>query len=201
MLSPFFCFDLDGTISKSEILPLIAKLKGIEREISELTNMTLSGLIPFEDSFTLRCKMLQGVPTEDIHSSIKDVLLYKGIVEFINANSENCAVVTGNIDVWIKPVTDQLKCSVYASSGKFNEGKFDSVTHILDKGKVIDQLTQPNRRIFAIGDGMGDVKMFEKSNVSVAFGATHDPVISLIEVSDCVTYSEESLCRFLKLQL
>jgi HAD superfamily phosphoserine phosphatase-like hydrolase len=201
VLSPFFCFDLDGTITRSEILPLVAKLKGIENEISDLTDKTLRGLIPFEDSFKLRCKMLQGIPTEAIHSLLKDVPLYEEIVEFINANSENCAVITGNIDVWIKPVSDQLKCSVYSSSGTFIEGKFDSVAQILDKGKVIDQLTQPNRKIFAIGDGMGDVKMFEKSDVSVAFGATHDPVISLIEVADFVTYSEESLCQFLKLQL
>ena len=42
-----FIFDLDGTVTKEETLPLIAKHFSVEEEIETLTKQTVMGQIPF----------------------------------------------------------------------------------------------------------------------------------------------------------
>ena len=46
-MKKIFCFDLDGTITTQEILPLIAAELDLYEEISTLTQATINGLIPF----------------------------------------------------------------------------------------------------------------------------------------------------------
>ncbi|MCI7267456.1 MAG: hypothetical protein MR545_09585 [Veillonellaceae bacterium] len=45
-----FIFDLDGTVTREETLPLIAKHFSVEEEIMELTRNTVDGRVPFIDS-------------------------------------------------------------------------------------------------------------------------------------------------------
>jgi phosphoserine phosphatase len=198
---PFFCFDLDGTITKVEILPIISRILGIEEEMKQLTYKTIHGIIPFEESFLLRTQMLKGISTSEVHRAIRGIPLFEEIVSFIQRNNENCALITGNIDVWISPIADILKCRIFSSRGVFSGDEFSHVTHILDKGKVLELAFKDDRHIFAIGDGMGDVALFQNSNTSIAFGGVHEPVESLVKVSDIVMYDEGALCRFLELQL
>ena len=44
---------------------------------------------------------------------------------------------------------------------------------------------------------MGDVLMFQESDVSIAFGGVHEPIETLMKVSDYLVYDEDSLCRLL----
>ena len=45
-----FIFDLDGTITKEETLPKIAKFFNVQAEIDNLTQETIAGNIPFMES-------------------------------------------------------------------------------------------------------------------------------------------------------
>ena len=53
-----FIFDLDGTITKEETLPVIAKYFSIEEEVEELTKQTVMGHVPFVESFIQRVSIL-----------------------------------------------------------------------------------------------------------------------------------------------
>ena len=55
--STAFCFDLDGVVTSQELLPLIAEELGYYEEIKALTDATIKGIIPFESSFRLRCRI------------------------------------------------------------------------------------------------------------------------------------------------
>ena len=46
-----FLFDLDSTITKVEILPEISKMISAEKEMRQLTEDTMKGVIPFQYSF------------------------------------------------------------------------------------------------------------------------------------------------------
>ena len=45
-----FCLDLDGTITREEILPWLARDLGLFEEMLALTEATIKGVIPFERS-------------------------------------------------------------------------------------------------------------------------------------------------------
>ena len=57
-----FCFDLDGTVIRGEILPHLARLIDLTDEMQLLTTLTMQGFIPFEHSFRLRVKLLSEIP-------------------------------------------------------------------------------------------------------------------------------------------
>tara|TARA_B110000483_G_C18159385_1_gene528692 strand:- start:1087 stop:1686 length:600 start_codon:yes stop_codon:yes gene_type:complete len=192
-----YCFDLDGTITAQELLPLMATELDLYEEISALTQATIKGLIPFEQSFKLRCKLLSDIPIKKIQKLAENVKLNQAIVEFIRDNKDNSYIITGNIYEWIKPIVDKLGCKVFCSQGKFNNGKLSGLEKIVNKGEVIKGLRKSGESIISVGDGMGDVLMFEESNVSIAFGGVHEPIETLLKVSNYLVYEESSLCRLL----
>ena len=192
-----YCFDLDGTITAQELLPLMAIELDLYEEISALTQATIKGLIPFEQSFKLRCKLLSDIPIKKIQELAENVKLNQAIVEFIRDNKDNSYIITGNIYEWIKPIVDKLGCKVFCSQGKFNNGKLSGLEKIVNKGEVIKGLRKSGESIISVGDGMGDVLMFEESNVSIAFGGVHEPIETLLKVSNYLVYEESSLCRLL----
>lgn len=193
-----YCFDLDGTLTKDEILPLIAINTDVYEEIQALTQATIKGVINFESSLKLRCKLLSDVKLNDVHEILKTVRLYENLINFISENKENCFVVTGNLDKWVAPLLQQIGCKSYSSKITINnQGYLEKIDYILNKGMAITEIKNKYDRVIAIGDGMGDVEMFEKADIGIAFGGTHSPVRSLIEVSDFIIYEEKTLCQLL----
>ena len=71
-----FIFDLDGTITKEETLPVIAKYFSIEEEVEELTKQTVMGHVPFVESFIQRVSILGKLPIDEIDALLEDVELH-----------------------------------------------------------------------------------------------------------------------------
>lgn len=194
-----FCFDLDGTITKQEILPAISMVADCYEEMQTLTYATIHGLIPFESSFKLRCKLLKEVPINVVQTIVSKIALHEKILKFIQSNTRDCFVITGNLDVWLAKLKQKLKCKVYCASACYCGNLLKGVNTLLCKGSAIKDIRQKHGfdRVVAIGDGMGDVQMFENACIGVAFGGVHSPVESLLEYAHYVTYSEEGLCKLL----
>lgn len=193
-----FCFDLDGTLTKEEILPILAKEIQLFEEISALTDATIQGILPFEKSFLLRCRLLESLPLTIVNTIIRDIPRFEKIESFIKENKQDCYIVTGNLDVWIEELVDELGCQSYSSTAVYSNNKV-KVISVMNKKSVIKELKKEYKKIIAVGDGMGDVGMFEEADISIAFGGTHKPIQSLVTVSNYVIYEEEPLCRLLNM--
>ncbi|MFC1659288.1 HAD-IB family phosphatase [Pseudomonadota bacterium] len=115
-----FCFDLDGTVTKEEILPILSKEIGLYQEIEALTEATLKGVIPFETSFKLRCRILSEIPINRVQEIISKVVLNDKIVEFIKKNKNNCYIITGNLDIWINKLADKIGSAIYSSKASLS---------------------------------------------------------------------------------
>ncbi len=196
-MKKIYCFDLDGTITSQELLPLIAAELDLYDEISALTQATINGLIPFERSFKLRCKLLSDVPIKKVQEVAEKVKLNESIVQFMKENKDNSYIVTGNIYEWIQPIIEKIGCKIFCSKGKFTNGKLSGLEKIIDKGEVVKELRGSDKSIISVGDGMGDVLMFQESDLSIAYGGVHEPIETLRKVSNYIVYEENSLCRLL----
>lgn len=192
----FFAFDLDGTVTQQEILPLIATELGLKEEIGLLTRLTIEGVIPFEDSFRLRCAVLRSVPVSTVQTIVSSVALDPFIERFIREHKHRCAIVTGNLHCWIQPLIDRLGCAFFASHARVEHDKIVEVASVLNKGRALASVRAPSRRV-AIGDSHNDISMFEVADVRVAYGGTHSPVRALMSLSDYVVFEGKSLCRLL----
>lgn len=193
-----YAFDLDGTVTKVETLPLLARELDLEDEMKILTDLTLAGKISFEKSFNLRYLVLRNIPLKRIVEIMANVELDADIVKFIRENRENCAIVTGNLDLWIRPIVEKLGCESYSSESAYDENGIPILKYILKKSEVIRRLKSEGNRVIAIGESFNDVPMFEEADVSVAYGGVHKPVSTAISISDYVVLEGGALCRLLK---
>lgn len=56
-----FLFDLDGTVTSVETLPIISQHFNCTEQIAELTALTVQGNVPFIESFIRRVNILGGI--------------------------------------------------------------------------------------------------------------------------------------------
>jgi len=193
-----FCFDLDGTLTKEEILPIIAKEVDLFEEINILTDVTMKGFIPFTNSFKLRVRLLSEIAIPRIVDIVSSVTIDENLKVFIKANKDNCFVVTGNLDVWVEEmVQSNYGCQLYSSKADIKDNKIMGIKNILDKGTAIKELRNKYNKIVTVGDGMNDCSMFSEADISIAYGGIHEPADSLVSLSNYVAYNSTTLVNLL----
>ena len=200
MTKTAYCFDLDGTVTQEEVSPKIAKEVGIFEEINTLTQATLDGLINFESSLKLRCRLLDKIPISRIREIISNIKLNKEIVHFIQNNKSNSYIVTGSLDAWVIGIIQKIGCQFFASEAIYNDDTLLGIRKVITKSDAVNLLRKKYNKIVAIGDSMNDVSMFEAADVGIAYGGVHYPTESLINSAQYVVFNERSLCHILKMQ-
>jgi len=193
-----FCFDLDGTLTKEEILPIIAKEVDLFEEINILTDVTMKGFIPFTNSCKLRVRLLSEIAIPRRVDIVSSVTIDENLKVFIKANKDNCFVVTGNLDVWVEEmVQSNYGCQLYSSKADIKDNKIMGIKNILDKGTAIKELRNKYNKIVTVGDGMNDCSMFSEADISIAYGGIHEPADSLVSLSNYVAYNSTTLVNLL----
>ena len=194
-----FLFDLDATITKVEILPEIARRIGRAEQMRELTERTMAGEIPFEHSFIERVNLLKQIPVSTVSEIILQVPLHQEIVRFIQENKEDCYVVTGNLDVWIRGLMESLGLSGHYFCSKARvDGTGETllgIASVMDKAETIRQFPRP---FVAVGDGNNDAEMIGAAEIGIGFGGVRPIAPSVLQNATHAAYTEEKLCQFLR---
>jgi len=190
-----FIFDLDGTITAQETLPLISNKFGIADEIEILTRETIQGNIPFIESFIKRVNILGKLPVKEIDDLISTVKTYKKVMSFINKHPGECIVATGNLDCWVRKLIERTGCEAYTSIAEVKENKVSRIIYILKKESVVERYKKLGHQVVFIGDGNNDMEAMRAADISIASGLTHYPAKSILSVADYLVFDEDSLCR------
>lgn len=190
-----FIFDLDGTITKEETLPIIAKRFSVEEEIEKLTCDTVDGRVPFVESFIRRVYILGKLPVSDIAKLLGKVQLYDNICKFIKDHSDNCCVATGNLSAWVNMLKPNIGCEFFCSEGKIVDNKVEKLTYILRKEDVVNRYKKDGYKVVFVGDGNNDVEAMRCADIAIASGLTHHPVMGVLSVADYLIFDEVTLCR------
>ena len=192
-----FLFDLDSTVTKQEILPTISKRLGIYERMSELTESTMRGEIPFKQSFLQRVELLKDVPVSEVNERVSRIQLNNHLVDFIQKNHDRCHIVTGNLDVWIDGVIRKLgmERNTFCSKAIVKNDYIEDVFNIVDKNAVIGQMVLP---FVAIGDGNNDAEMIEAAEVGIGYGGVREIAPAVLACASHAIYDEEKLVEFLE---
>lgn len=194
---PLFVFDLDSTITRREILPLLAEEAGLGEEMAALTERAMDGRDDFAQSFARRVSMLSHLSVSRACARVAQVEVYPEIAAFLTSHRERCLIVTGNLDVWIDALLDRLgmRGRCVCSHAEVRDDRVRALTHILDKREAAKRLAQP---YIAVGDGENDLGLFAFAGLSVGFGGARRLSPRVRRAVDIVIDDEEALVRFLQ---
>lgn len=193
-----FVFDMDGTITSCETLPLIGKHFGIDKEIEKLTQNAIAGNVPYLENFIYRIHMLANYPVKEISTLLKNVPLHEPIINFIARHSDQCRIATTNLDVWIEQLQTRLPCPVHCSHASLKNDSINRLETVLKKDQLVTDLQAQGFKVAFIGDGNNDMEAMRLADVAIASGLTHPPAKSILLVADYICYDENALCRFLE---
>lgn len=192
-----FVFDLDSTITKEEILPTISKMTNKEKEMRELTESTMMGIIPFKTSFLNRVKLLSDLDVDKVRDTIEKIPLNEHIAEFIMENRDRCYVVTGNLNVWINGLMKKIGMEnhVFSSVAAVKRNRISNVISVADKEYIVKQFVQP---FVMVGDGDNDSCMAKYADISIGFGGVRNIAPSLLKNIDYAFYDDKRCADFLR---
>ena len=192
-----FVFDLDGTLTEVETLPLIADTFKIGQEIAELTKETIAGTIPFMESFIDGVNLLSNIERTQISKLLEQVPINEKLLSFILDHQQSAAIVTENLFEWIKLLSAKLKCDVHASESITTPSGILELTNILRKEDVVRRYQELGDLVVFIGDGSNDAEAMRIADVSIACGLVHEPSMSVMQIADYVVYNTGALVRLL----
>ena len=176
-------FDLDNVLIDTETIDEIAKLKGIEDEISDITLQAMQGKIPFETSIRERVKKLKGISIDEIDEVMEKVPLNKGAVETateLKKQGYKIAIITGSFDVIALKIKEKINAdyafynTLGVEDGKLNgevSGPLITQNKIDVLRQLVDDLNITLDECVAIGDGANDLEMIKNVKVGIAFNA------------------------------
>ena len=70
-------FDLDNVLIDGEVIDEMAKLTGVEEEISKITSQAMEGEIDFGTALKERVSLLKGASVEDVNKVMLEIPLWK----------------------------------------------------------------------------------------------------------------------------
>lgn len=199
MSNYLFLFDLDSTITKKEVVPMISSLISEESvaEMQRITEATMMGKIPFRQSLIERVALLSHVDVELVNQCLLQMPLHEELLDFIHRHKDRCYVVTGNLDVWIRDLVKRmdLEGHVFCSKTLVKDGQIQQLISIVDKGLVAQQIAGP---FVAIGDGSNDAPMCQLAEIGIGFGGVRPIAPPLAAVVDYSFDKEHELVEFLE---
>ena len=188
-----FAFDLESTVTKCELLPLLAREAGCEAEMRLRTERAMRGEVDFAADFAERVAMLNEISLSRVREIAASIPVHSEIARFLQTYRERCTILTGNLDLWIEPLIERLgmtgRCR--CSKAQFLCGKV-SIASVLDKAEAVRTLPRP---LIAIGDGSNDIGMLRAADFGIAFGGIRKPCAALLAAADIAVYSEDALMR------
>lgn len=190
-----FLFDLDGTVTSQETLPIIAEHFNVQEQILELTRNTIQGNVPFVESFIRRVNILGKYSVKETSDLLSKVSLYPKVKKFIDEHRSDCIIVTGNLTCWCEGLFKQIGCQCYGSEAFCENDTVVKIEKILRKEQIVEQYKALGETVVFIGDGNNDLEAMRHANISIAAGLTHNPAQSLMSICDYVIFNEDALCR------
>ena len=194
-----FLFDMDGTVTARETLPMIAERYGILDQVEDLTREAVQGDVPFVESFEKRVAVLGRLPVNEVSRLVAHAPLHELVVNFIASHREQCAIVTSNLNCWCDELIAKLNCRTHCSSAQVADNRVQFITHILCKQDVVTAYQAAGDIVVFLGDGHNDREAMSCADVAIAVGLLPStPAASLIGVAHHVFHDEDTLCRFLE---
>ncbi|EER13235.1 Phosphoserine phosphatase, putative [Perkinsus marinus ATCC 50983] len=179
-------FDMDSTLVEGEVIDELAKLAGVEKEVSAITSKAMHGEIDFFESLKQRVALLKGASAkyliDEVESRMKFTPGARQLTKTLKAMGFKMAVISGGF----LPFAQHTKKELGLDYAYANELEIDS--NGLLCGRTVGPVVTPQRKrnllvmlarvegvrvdqAIAVGDGANDIPMLTTAGLGVAFCA------------------------------
>ena len=174
-------FDLEGVLVDGEFLPELAKLKGIEDKIWDITMKGIRGEIDWEQGLYLRIQELKGLSYSDCVKVSNSLRLMPGAKEACKTLREMgfmLASVSGGFTLLAERIQREVGLDYFfANELVFVKDRLDSAVIRVNSNKansiqgLVKTLKEPKEQIVAIVDGANDLTLYDLAGLRIAFCA------------------------------
>ncbi|MCL4436986.1 MAG: phosphoserine phosphatase SerB [Thaumarchaeota archaeon] len=179
---PMIIFDIEGVLIDGEFFPELAKLLGVEEEVTEITLKGIRGEIEWKQGLMQRIEKVKGTPYETC-LKVCDSLPYtpgaKEICRHLKQQGWIIVAVSGGPTLLSNRVAKELNVDyVYANDLIFKEDRLETMDVYVDADKsapvksLVQEMGLKKEHIVTVIDGANDLKLLGIAGTSIAFNAS-----------------------------
>lgn len=177
-------FDMDSTLIEAEVIVELAKAAGVGDQVEEITERAMRGELDFNESFTARMALLEGLDEAVLADIATNLVLTEGaekLVSFVKKLGYKTAILSGGFDYFGHYLQRKLGIDyVYANTLDIQNGKLTgkvigTVVNGERKAELLREIAAQERisleQVIAVGDGANDLPMLSIAGLGIAFRA------------------------------
>jgi phosphoserine phosphatase len=180
----FFCFDMDSTLIKEEVIDELAKEKNVFELVSKVTREAMEGGLSFDLALKKRCAHLSGLNLSDFEKVFNRLTPHDGaeaILHDLKLRKAEVAIFSGGFTTILKPFSEKHGIQYYhANQFEFVSGLTTGniLGEIINREKKKDLLMAYREKFslekkytVAVGDGSNDASMILEAGYGIGFHA------------------------------
>jgi phosphoserine phosphatase len=177
-------FDMDSTLIQTEVIDELARLAGVGREVSAITEAAMRGELDFTASFRRRVALLKGLPVSALDEVVRTVPLMDGaerLIATLRRLGYKTAILSGGFTFVGRELQRRLGIDyLYANELDIVDGVVtgEITSEIVDGGRKAHYLAAIAKaeslsmdQVIAVGDGANDLPMLRLAGLGIAFRA------------------------------
>jgi len=179
-----FAFDMDSTLIQGEVIDNLARLAGVGEQVSAITAAAMRGELDFDQSFTKRVGLLQGLAAEKAYGLLGTIPLSDGaerLFRTLKLLGMKTAILSGGFNFFARTLQERFGIDyIYSNELEIVDG--------LVTGRVIPPIINGRRKaellveiagregisleqVVAVGDGANDLPMLSLAGMGIAYRA------------------------------
>jgi phosphoserine phosphatase len=179
-----FAFDMDSTLIQAEVIDELARLAGTGDQVAKITDAAMRGELNFDESFTRRVALLQGLAAERVHSLLDTIPLADGaerLIRTLRLLGYKTAILSGGFMFFARHLQQRLGIDYVHSNeleivnGVVTGRVVPPIVNAQRKADLLVEIVQRERisveQVVAVGDGANDIPMLNLAGMGIAYRA------------------------------
>jgi len=178
------CFDMDSTLIENEVIDLLAEAAGVQKQVSEITDLAMNGEIDFADSFRQRVALLEGLSADALDEISGQINITEGaerLIKNLQRLGLKTAIISGGFSFFANHLAQKLGIDfVHANNLEITQGRLTgrhsgTIINADMKARILRQIARDQgineQQVIAVGDGANDIPMLSAAGLGIAFRA------------------------------